>query len=506
MKIKARGVELRRVKASELSPHPQNWRQHPENQQNALRAALADIGYADALKVRQHNGGYQILDGHLRAETTPEMEVPVLVLDLDDDESKKLLATFDPLAGMAEANQDMLKGLLTEIELPDDLGAALDGLIDDKPEVKQDEVPEVQDEAVTKTGDVWKCGEHRVVCGDCTKSEDVAHAMQGEKAQLIQADPPYGMGKETDGVRNDNLYGDKLDAFQMSWWRKLRPHVEDNASAYIWGNAEDLWRLWYVGGLRDSERVTFRNELVWSKGVGQGQGSDAGRMYSYGSERCLFFMLGEQGFNNNADNYWEGFETIRSALAEDCKKMGWGRKDIGRICGVEMYSHWFTKSQWCLIPEEHYQKLQAAAREHDAFKREHDDLKREFYDLKREHDDLKREFYATRAHFDNTHDNMTDVWSFQKVGGEDRHGHPTPKPVSMISRAIKSSSDGGVVADPLLGSGTTLIAAHQLDRRCYGIEIEPRYVDVTLKRYLNLTGDSPIRESDGAKFTDLLDV
>ena len=193
------------------------------------------------------------------------------------------------------------------------------------------------------------------------------------------------------------------------------------------------------------------------------------RLFPQETERCLFFMLGEQGFNNNADNYWEGWEGIRSALEADCKKMGWGAEDIKRICGVGMYGHWFTRSQWAFIPEEHYRKLQAAAREHDAFKREHDDL--------------KREFYATRAYFDNAHDNMTDVWEFPRVTGEERHGHATPKPSVMIQRCIKSSTpDGGLVVEPFLGSGTTMVAAQNLQRKCYGIEISPAYCAVILER------------------------
>ena len=116
MKIRDRIIELKRVKAKELSPHPSNWRTHPQKQQDAMRGALAEIGYADALKVRQHNGGYQIIDGHLRAETTPDMEVPVLVLDLDDTETKKMLATFDPLAGLAEIDDEMLKSLSNDID------------------------------------------------------------------------------------------------------------------------------------------------------------------------------------------------------------------------------------------------------------------------------------------------------------------------------------------------------------------------------------------------------
>jgi DNA modification methylase len=329
-----------------------------------------------------------------------------------------------------------------------------------------------------ESGQLWSLGDHRLICGDCTDADVVARLMDGEKAALVHADPPYGMGKENEGIANDNLYRDKLDAFQMEWWRAARPHLVDNASVYIWGNAEDLWRLWYVGGLKNSERMTIRNEIVWAKQQAQGIGSNKFRSYPPISERCLFFMLGEQGFNNNADNYWEGFEVIRSALAEDCEKMGWGPTDIERICGVGMYSHWFTKSQWCFIPEEHYQKLQAAAREHDAFKREHDDL--------------KREFYATRAHFDNTHDNMTDVWHFERVKGEERHDHATPKPVEMMERAIKSSAPAdALVLVPFNGTGPELIACERLGRKCRAVEIAPGYVGVALERWAQMTGGEP---------------
>ena len=331
---------------------------------------------------------------------------------------------------------------------------------------------------------------HLLIIGDCTDAAVVARVMGGEKAALVHADPPYGMGKENEGIANDNLYREKLDAFQMAWWKACRPFIEDNGSAYIWGNAEDLWRLWYRGGLKDSERLTIRNEITWDKRednptmLVSGVPLESRRMY-HPTERCLFFMLGEQGFNNNADNYWDGWEGIRSALAADCEKMGWGPKDIERICGVGMYGHWFTKSQWAFIPEQHYKKLQAAAREHDAFKREHDDLKRE-------HDDLKREFYATRAYFDNTHDNMTDVWEFRRVTGEDRRGHATPKPVEMMERAIKSSTpEWAIVYVPFNGTGPELIACERLGRRCRAVEIDPGYVAVALERWATMTGQTP---------------
>jgi DNA modification methylase len=336
------------------------------------------------------------------------------------------------------------------------------------------------------------------MCGDSTDVNDVERLMDDEQAVLLHADPPYGMGKEKDGVENDNLYREKLDAFQMAWWSEFRPCLMDNASAYIWGNAPDLWRLWYVGGLKDSERLTMRNEIVWSKGHGQGMESDQHRMYATVSERCLFFMLGEQGFNNNADNYWEGWEPIRKYLKDELSKVGdikWAKRAAGH--SEKSGCHWFDSSQWMMPTEEVYKAWQAAARESDAFKREYDDLKREYDDLKREYDDLKREFYATRAYFDNTHDNMTDVWDFKRVTGEERHGHATPKPVQMIERIVKSSSrPGDVVADPFSGSGTTIIACEQLGRKCRAMEISPAYVDVAVKRWEAFTGKKAQRIED----------
>jgi ParB-like chromosome segregation protein Spo0J len=117
MNIRDRIKELRRVRAGDLRPHPKNWRTHPEEQQNALRGILAEVGYVDALMVRElADGSLQIVDGHLRAETTPDAPVPVLVVDLDDAEADKVLATFDPLGAMAEPDEAQLAALLKGIE------------------------------------------------------------------------------------------------------------------------------------------------------------------------------------------------------------------------------------------------------------------------------------------------------------------------------------------------------------------------------------------------------
>ena len=144
MKIRDRIKELRRVKASQLRPHPKNWRTHPQGQQDALRGLLAEVGYADALLARElPDGTLELIDGHLRAEITPQMEVPVLVLDLDEHEAAKLLALHDPLAGLAESNDDLLADLLEHIETENEaVQAVLDGMLSAPELPSDDELPE----------------------------------------------------------------------------------------------------------------------------------------------------------------------------------------------------------------------------------------------------------------------------------------------------------------------------------------------------------------------------
>lgn len=117
MQIRDRIRELRRVRAGELRPNPRNWRVHPAAQQEALRGVLAEVGYADALLARElADGSLMLVDGHLRAETTPDAVVPVLVLDVDEAEADKILLTHDPLAAMATASAEYVRGLLADVQ------------------------------------------------------------------------------------------------------------------------------------------------------------------------------------------------------------------------------------------------------------------------------------------------------------------------------------------------------------------------------------------------------
>ena len=131
MQIRDRIKEFRRIRADLLRPNPKNWRTHPQAQRDALCGVLAEIGYADALLARElPDGTLELVDGHLRAETTPQMEVPVLVLDLTDEEAAKLLASHDPLTGLAGTDVPLLAELLAEVETDNDaIRSMLDGIL-----------------------------------------------------------------------------------------------------------------------------------------------------------------------------------------------------------------------------------------------------------------------------------------------------------------------------------------------------------------------------------------
>jgi hypothetical protein len=135
MQIRDRIKEFRRVKARDLRPHPRNWRTHPRQQQDALRGVLAEIGYADALLARElPDGSLQLVDGHLRAELAPGALLPVLVLDVTEEEALKLLATLDPLAAMAGADADVLGALVSDVDTENEaVRSMLEQLVADNP-------------------------------------------------------------------------------------------------------------------------------------------------------------------------------------------------------------------------------------------------------------------------------------------------------------------------------------------------------------------------------------
>lgn len=178
MHIRDRIKELRRVRAADLRPNPRNWRTHPERQRDALRGILAEIGYADALLARElPDGSLELVDGHLRAETTPEQKVPVLVLDLSEQEAAKLLVLLDPLAGLAETDSDVLAQLVAEVETDNE---AIERLLHD---LAGETEPTLDDDADNSpTGDVSVPDGYQVVveCRDEDQQRDVYERLTAE--------------------------------------------------------------------------------------------------------------------------------------------------------------------------------------------------------------------------------------------------------------------------------------------------------------------------------------
>lgn len=358
-------------------------------------------------------------------------------------------------------------------------------------------LPDLPKQVRPKLGDVWQLGEQRLACGDSRDRSVWDRLMAGEQAELLMADPPYGMDK---GFDNDGLKAARLDAFQLAWWEAVRPRLDERASCYVWGNAEDLWRWWWGSlqpwlGARE-QFVTFNNEIVWDKEFGSGQGTAAIRSYPMTTERALFFALGRQGFGNkNNDRYWLGWDEIRSYLVSELEAADLNAKKLKELTGVNMHSHWFGTSQWTFIPANHYATLQEAT---GRFKEPHEKLAKRYAQLQERFNEwLEHE----RAYFDATHDtSLGEVWRFPRVEGADRFGHETPKPIDMMVRLARSSLRvGGLAAEPFGGTGPMLLACEQTGRRCRTVELDPVFCEVILQRWEALTGKRAQRlEAAGA--------
>ncbi len=390
-----------------LIPNPANWRTHPHEQQRALSGAMSEVGWVAQVLVNQTTG--HVVDGHLRVELAinrNEPTVPVTYVELSEAEERLVLATLDPLAAMASADMAKLEELLADLTPSDAaLRSLLDELADHNGILRQgltdpDELPPAPDEAdvYVKPGDLWALGDHRLLCGDSTKPQDVARLLAGQQAALMATDPPYLVdyqgGNHPQSWHNkaavkDKHWDDYVDpaaasGFFEAFLRAALPHLAPGVALYQW-HAHRRQALvesaWTACGL------LVHQQLIWVK--------------------------------------------ARSVLT---------------------HSHFMWQHEPCF-----YGWLAGAP--------------------------PRRKPPA----------NSSTVWPVDQVG-QSAGIHPTQKPVELFRRPIEWHALAGEICfDPFLGSGTTLIAAETLGRRCYGLEIEPRFVQVTIERWQGFTGRAAVR-------------
>jgi DNA modification methylase len=484
-------MKIEKWKVSEVKANPNNPRVIKDDKFKKLVKSIQDFPEMLELRPIVVNVDGIVLGGNMRLKACKEAglkEVPVIKAeDLTEDQQKEFIIKdnvgfgewdWEDLASNWDAEE------LTEwgLDLPTDSFVEMEAVEDDF-EVSEDGI-----ETDIVLGDLIEIGEHRLLCGDSTDSDQVARLMDGEKADMAHNDPPYGMKKENEGVLNDNLnFNDLLD-FNRDWIAVQFMHIKENGSWYCWGIDEPLMDIYseilkpYIA----EQKATFRNLITWNKGNGQGQNSENTRSYAIADEKCLFIMLGVQGFNNNADNYFDKWEPIRNYLEQEIKKLNESDGKIANALGYKdgrTVNHWWSKSQWTFPTKQNYEALREYSRtkDYDGFKKDYDEIKKDY-------DELKKDYYSTRAYFNNIHDNFNNVWNFErhkKTGIEG--GHATPKPIPLCERAIKSSCpDGGLVLDFFLGSGSTMVASHQLKRKCYGMELDPKYCQVIIDRMKKL--------------------
>ena len=489
-------LKIIQVKVKDIIPYKNNAKKHDQVQINNVAESIKQFGFRQPIVLDKDN---VIIIGHCRWLASKKLKLDTIPChyaeDLTEEQVIKL-RNLDNKLNESEWDYDLLKDQVINIDFTGfDIDWGISDIETEPQEVTEDIPPEVDEvnEPICKLGDIWQLGNHYLGCGDSTDFLWLKTLMQGKKADLVFTDPPYGMKKEKDGVANDNLNFDDLLEFNKQWIPLTFDLLKDNGSWYCWGIDEPLMDIYsnILKPMQKENKITFRNLITWDKGNGQGQLSSEYRMYPIADEKCLFVMCGVQGFARDLSTWFDGFEKFRAYYEREAKKAGLTIQKVLELTNTYA-GHYFSKSQYAFPTKEHHTTLQDYCRKNkiNAFEKEYEEIKKEY-------EEIKKEYYSTRAYFDNTHDNMNNVWHFERTTGEEKEsagGHATPKPIALCGRAIKSSSrENEIVLDVFGGSGSTLIACEQLNRVCYANELDPHWCDVIINRWEQFTGKKAIK-------------
>lgn len=435
------------VEIEKVIPNPRNPNTHPENQVKLLAKIIKAHGWRAPITVSTRSGF--VVRGHgrlLAAEVLGLEKVPVdyQPYATEAEEWADLIAD-NRLSELSEINNDYLKELLRELngydldlELTGYQGEDLDKIlaeIQEPAEIKEDNF-DLDDalanitEPVTKPGDLWILGRHRIICGDATDKESINRLMNGQQAAMCFTDPPYnvdytGGTKDALKIKNDNLAGDEFFKLLQDSFQNMFDATMPGGPVYIC-HAEH-------------EGVSFRRALI-----------EAGWLL----KQCIIWV--KNGFVIGRQDYqWKHEPILYGWKPGAAHKWYGGRKQstvIDESVGVSIKQ----EADGFIITFDN--GLQTLA------------IKVDNYELLQQGDDSD-----------------TTIWHFNKpLKNAD---HPTMKPIGIPARAIlNSSKKDEIISDFFLGSGSTLIAAEQTDRICYGMDLDPVYCDVIVNRWEEFTG------------------
>jgi DNA modification methylase len=319
--VKTPPLRLEWRSPAELAENPLNWRRHPETQLAALTDVIAEVGWAGACLYNERT--QRLIDGHARQKVALAQgtgKVPVLVGNWTEEQEKKILATLDPLAAMATADKNALDALLRDVQTGSEPLAAMltelaeaNGIIpggnvqaleDAEPQI--DRAEELRKEWGVEPGQLWQLGEHRLLCGDSTKAEDVARVMDGDKPFLMVTDPPYGVGLDQSWRDRADLNSlgpsDRAGKHYVSHigtpsdpagklfttldtksdWSDAFALVPSLGVVYVWHASAHAWEV--EGGLR---QIGFEpvQQIIWVKPV-----LTLGRQHYHWKHEPCFYM------------------------------------------------------------------------------------------------------------------------------------------------------------------------------------------------------------------------